>query len=159
MDNEPRPHLLPTRPATLALIAFAAGVCGWVVVRSYYSDLPALPWIPSVILWSLTVVEFVLARTTTRRISRREFIEPLAIARFAALAKASSILGAAYAGFFAGFAIWLFRYLEGVDAAQRDMWRCGVAVVVGVLLTGAALLLERACRIPPSGQDSTERDK
>jgi hypothetical protein len=82
-------------------------------------------------------------------------IMPIIVARYAALAKASSlaavIAGGIWTGLFA-FAIvnrGIFKY------AARDAWVSGAGVVASLLLAAAALFLERTCRVrhPPEHRD------
>ena len=70
--------------------------------RHWYFELPALPVLPALTLLALAIVEFVLAQQTRARIERkpgRPPVEPLAVARYVVLAKASSLAGAIFAGF------------------------------------------------------------
>lgn len=154
--TEPQPHLLPTRGTTLVMVALVGAALGWSFARMAYDSLPALPWFGSAALLALAVAEFALGRHTRARLERREGtepVEPLLVARYAALAKASSLAGAAYFGVFAGVGVWLLRYPSGVEAVESDLPIVGLALAAGALLVAGALFLEYACRIPPSSDD------
>ena len=61
------------------------------------------------------------------------------------LAKACALVGALVAGGYVGYALsWVGLAAE---LADQRMLRSGVAALGGLLTCGAALLLERACRV------------
>ncbi|MFD0822126.1 DUF3180 domain-containing protein [Micromonospora zhanjiangensis] len=139
----------PTRLSTLFVAAMAAAAVAWLVISGLYADIPALPWLPNVTLLGLAVLEAYAAVNTRARIDRkpgREPVEPLAVARFAVLAKASSLAGSIFAGFYAGVSVWLA--VERTRAAYDDLPAAVGGLVASVALVGAALWLERACRVP-----------
>ena len=109
-----------TRPATLVVAGLAAAAVAWWMISSFYGDIPDLPWLPTVTLAALAVLEAYVAINTRQRIERRpgrEPVDPLAVARYVVLAKASSLAGAIFAGFYAGLLGW--RFLERTRAAAR----------------------------------------
>lgn len=149
--SEPTPRMTPTRPGTLALAALVACVVGWTLGRRFYGDIPRMTWFPAITLVLLAVTEGLAARTTWARIARRPGtlpVEPLVVARFAALAKASSLGGALVGGAYAGLLLWEIGQRDRLAAAAADVAETAGAVVGSLLLVAAALWLERACRIP-----------
>ena len=112
----------PTRPSTLVVAGLAAAAVAWLLISSfYYGGAPDLPWLPAVTLAGLAVLEAYAAVNTRARIERRpgrEPVDPLLVARFVVLAKASSLAGAIFAGFYAGLTGWLF--VERTNAAVGD---------------------------------------
>jgi Protein of unknown function (DUF3180) len=140
----------PTRLSTLALTAAASAVLALLLVRLAYGDLPALPVFGPVPLVLLAVFELGLARTVRQRLRGRaprgRPLHPLQVARAAVLAKASSAGGALLLGVYAG----LLTHVLSVQAeqAREDAVLSGVSMAACLLLAGAALLLERACRTP-----------
>jgi hypothetical protein len=151
--------MVPTRPGNLALWALLAGVAGWVLASRFYGDLPRLPWLPALTVAVLAVVEAVTARVTRARIDRRpgtEPVEPLVVARLAALAKASSLTGALLAGGYGGLLIWVFRQRDRLAAASGDVPTAAACVLACGLLVAAALWLENACRVPDRPDDDTD---
>jgi hypothetical protein len=146
--------LRPTRPGVLVGAIVVIALLSWALVRQFYADLPLVPWtaIPTVLL--LAIGEAYSAWMTRARIARKpgtKPVEPLAVARLAALAKASSYGGSVFAGLFAGFA------LHTVQLFTRDTPRAEFFVATGsflscVALIVAALFLEHACRIPKDPQ-------
>ncbi|BBH65109.1 membrane protein [Actinoplanes sp. OR16] len=147
--RRPDPSLRPTSISVLVVAGLAAAAVGWLVLSFSYSRLPSLPWTPALVLAVLAVAEGMLAQNTGARIQRKPGalpVEPLAVARYVALAKASSLVGALFAGFSAGLLTWLL--LEPTKAARDDIPATVGGLVAALALVGAALWLERACRVP-----------
>jgi hypothetical protein len=154
--RQPAPSLPPTRPSTLAGAFAVTVVVGWVLINRFYGDIPALPALPIVTLLLLALAEGLTARATKRRIDRRpgtDRIDPLVVARLAALAKASSLGGAIFGGLYTGVFLYVLQERARLAAASGDLPVAGGGVLACALLVGAALWLERACRIPeePNG--------
>lgn len=148
-----------TRPGVLVGIVVVVTLVTWILVRQFYSELPIMPWtaIPTALL--LAVGEAYSAWTTKARIDRKpgtKPVEPLAVARLAALAKASAYAGAGLGGVFAGFA------LHTVQLFTRETPRTEFFVATGsflafVALVCAALWLENSCRVPKDPEDQSPR--
>lgn len=153
-----RPRMGPTRPATLVVAALATGALAWLLISSFYHEIPELPWLPVVTLAALAVLEAYAAINTRGRIDRkpgRDTVNPLLVARFVVLAKASSLAGAIFAGLFAGLTGWLF--VEPTRAAAEDRPVAGAGLLASLALVAAALWLERSCRVPERHDDERER--
>jgi hypothetical protein len=153
------PSMRPTSVSVLIVAALAAAAVGWLLLSFSYSLLPRLPWSPVIVLAVLAVAEGLLAQNTSARIQRKPGtprVDPLAVARYVALAKASALVGALAAGFSAGLVAWLV--LEPTKAARDDRPTAIGGLVAAVLLVGAALWLERACRVPPDPDRTDEND-
>lgn len=147
----------PTRPAILVGIVVVVALLTLLVVRPIYSDLPVIPWtaIPTVLL--LAIGEAYTGWMTKARIDRKpdtEPVEPLAVARLAALAKASAYAGAAFAGVFAGFALHTVQLLTR-ETPRGEFFIATASFAAFVALIGAALYLEHSCRIPKSPEEKT----
>jgi len=157
--GSPHPSLRPTSASSLVVAALAAAAVGWLLISTndlFYKISP-LPWTGAGVLAVLAVAEAYLAQNTSARIQRKPGappVQPLAVARFAALAKASSLVGALSGGFSAGLLVWLL--LEPTDEAAGGVPVAGATVVAAAALIAAALWLERACRVPES--DDREGD-
>jgi Protein of unknown function (DUF3180) len=150
----PQPRLKPTNMATLLVAGFAAAALAWLTIGTWYWNIPSLPWIPAVTLLALAVFEFALAQQTRARIERkpgRPPVEPLAVARYAVLAKASSLAGAIFVGFTAAMTAWLL--IEAMGATPNEHASNGLptsilSLIASIALVVGALWLERACRVP-----------
>jgi|SRR4051812_33684820 hypothetical protein len=152
----------PTSISVLIVAGLASAALGWLLLSFSYSLLPQLPWSPVIVLAVLAVAEGLLAQNTSARIQRKPGaprVDPLAVARYVALAKASSLVGAISAGFSAGLLIWLV--LEPTKAAREDVPTAAGGLIAAAALIGAALWLERACRIPeqPDKKDENGSDR
>ncbi|GIJ28202.1 membrane protein [Micromonospora qiuiae] len=154
------PRMGPTRISTLVVTALAAAAAAWLLISSfYYNQLPPLPWLPVVTLAGLAVLEAYAAINTRGRIERRpgrDPVNPLMVARFVVLAKASALVGAIFAGFYAGLTGWLF--VQTTRAAGEDRPAALAGVLASVALVAAALWLERSCRVPERPEDEHEPD-
>jgi hypothetical protein len=154
------PSLTPTSVSALVVAALIGAALGWLLLgynQAFYRVTP-LPWTAAVVLIALAMTEGYLAQNTSVRIQRKPGaprVEPLLVARYVALAKASSLVGALTAGFSGGLLSWLV--LEPTDAARSDVPTVATTLVGAAALIGAALWLERACRVPP-GPDREDDD-
>jgi uncharacterized protein (DUF983 family) len=150
----------PTSVSVLIVAALAAAALGWLMLSIFkYSLVPLLPWSPVIVLAGLAAVEGVLAQNTSARIQRKPGtarVDPLAVARYVALAKASAVVGALWAGYSGSLLTWLVT--ETTQEAHDDRPVAIAGLIVGVLLVGAALWLERACRVPPDPDREDEND-
>ncbi|MCK2213966.1 DUF3180 domain-containing protein [Actinomadura sp. ATCC 31491] len=147
--------MTPTRPGHVVGILVVVALLTWAVVHQFYSDLPLLPWtaIPTVLL--LALGEGYSAWATKARIDRKpgtKPVEPLAVARLAALAKASAYAGAAFGGLFAGFALHTVQILDR-ETPRSEFFVAAGSFVACVVLVVAALYLEHACRVPKGPED------
>ncbi|MEO3886620.1 MULTISPECIES: DUF3180 domain-containing protein [unclassified Nonomuraea] len=145
----------PTRPGHLVGILVVVALLTWVVIRPVYSDLPLMPWtaIPTVTL--LAIGEGYTAWLTKARIERKpgtKPVEPMAVARLAALAKASAYAGAVFGGIFAGFGLHTVQLLDRETPRGEFLVATG-SLVSCVVLVCAALYLEHACRIPKEPEE------
>jgi hypothetical protein len=152
------PSMRPTSISVLIVAGLAAAALGWLLISFSYGSLPDLPWSPVIVLVVLAIAEALLAQNTSARIQRKPGAGPvdaLAVARYVALAKASSLVGAISAGFSTGLVAWLA--MEPTQAAHDDLPTAIGGLAAALALVGAALWLERACRIPER-PDSTDED-
>ena len=144
--------MTPTRLRTLALIAVLAGAGAYVFFRARYGSFPVVPWSVSVTTFGLAVAEAFWAPGVKARLEgrpRTKPILPIAVARTAAFAKASSPLGALLGGTWAGILVYVLPRRTQLAAAGEDSWRAAIGLVTALLLVVAALRLEKVCRVPP----------
>ncbi|MEV4299215.1 DUF3180 domain-containing protein [Microbispora rosea] len=146
----------PSNPGVLVGLVVVFGLLTWGLLLRFYSVVPTLPWtaIPTTLL--LAIGEAYTGWLTRARILRRpdtKPVEPLAVARLAALAKATAYVGAAFGGIFAGFVVHVLELLD-LDKPRQDALVGGGSFVACVILICAALFLEHCCRVPgePSGE-------
>ena len=146
----------PTRPGPLLAVAVICAAVAWLTVRQTFANLPPLPWTAVPALLLLTIGEVIAGRNLKARISGRRTgkpLQPIAVARMAALAKASSAAAAALGGLAAGFGIYVAGQLEK-DVPRADALAAAGTVLAAAALVAAALYLERCCRAPQPPEDS-----
>ena len=148
----------PTKPWVLLVVGAVCAVVSWAVVSAVFASLPPLPWTAAVALTLLAIAEFALGRNITARLSGRPGtrpIEPMAVPRVVALAKASSVAAAVFAGLAVGSVIYTLGSL-GKPVPRHDAIAAAATAVGALVLAAAALYLERCCRAPepPDDHDS-----
>lgn len=155
-------RLRPTRLRTLLWTAAAGVVVGWFgvpLVRQVAGAVPTIPWTSVLALVFAAAALGGIAGQTWHQLQRkRRWIDPNRAVNFLVLAKASVLVGAAVAGVYAGYGL---QYVDalGYDAPTQRVIRAGVAVVAGVLIVVAGLLLERACIVPGLGKGEEEEEE
>src|SRR5258708_27324708 len=91
----------PTKPWSLLAIAAVSAAVGWIVVKFTFSNLAPLPWTAVPALLLLAIGEYLFGRNLGPRLHGQpgaKPIQPMAVPRVVALAKASSAAGAAIGG-------------------------------------------------------------
>jgi TctA family transporter len=149
-----------TRPAILVAIVAVVAALVWGVLRLTYVSMPPLPWTALPTLLLLALGEIVTAINTRARIQRKpgtSRVEPLVVARFVALAKASAYAATVLAGVFGGFVIYLASSLDK-STPRRDFFVSVGSIVAALALVGAALFLEYTCRVPKGPDDEPDDD-
>ncbi|GII25177.1 membrane protein [Planosporangium mesophilum] len=159
-EPPPEPRMRPTSLSTLCVAALAMAAVAWLVISNFYGEMPTLPWLPPLVMLGLAAVEAVLAQTTKARIDRREGtapVNPLTVAWYVVLAKASALGGALFTGVYAGLLAWLLPQRGQLTHIGRDLPQAIAGLVGALALTLAGLWLERSCRVPPSPEDDQTR--
>jgi hypothetical protein len=145
----------PTRPWALLAVAAVCAVAAWLVARSSFASLPTLPWSAAPALAVLAAAEALSGRNLRARLQGRgrgKPFAPIAVARMAALAKASSMGAAAFGGIAAGFFGYTAGFLD-MTVPRGDAINTGITAAAAGLLVAAALYLERCCRAPSPRND------
>lgn len=142
----------PTKASTLVVAGLAMAALSWLAISRFYGDFPSIPLLPGLTLLALGGLEIVAAVNTKNRIDRRpgtEPVDPLLVARYLVLAKASSLAAALFTGLYGGLSIWLLTEQGRLAQAEDDLVPAVIGTIGGLTLVFAALFLERACRVPP----------
>jgi len=150
----------PTKPWTLLILAAICALIAWIVVRLSFPSLPPLPWTAVPALLLLAIGEFMTGRNVSARLDRKpgaKPIQPTAVPRLVALAKASSAAGACFGGLAVGFAIYTLPSLSK-PVPRHDALAATFTTVAAIALVAAALYLERCCRAsePPDDDDGDD---
>lgn len=140
----------------MALLAAVTALC-WGALRIAETRgvaLPPVTWTApaGVALLALAVVATAVALRRRLRGARRP--HPLGMARMAVLGKASAHVGPLVGGLYAGYLLVLLPALE-IESRRDRAVLSATALLAAVVLSGAGLLLERACRVD-SGRDLGE---
>lgn len=115
--------------------------------------LPQLTWTAPSGIAVLAVAVLLTALALRSRLGRPEKRpHPLAMARLAVLGKANAHVGPLVGGLYAGYLLVLLPGL-GIEPRRDRAVLCLVALLASLALSGAGLLLERLCRVPPSDAD------
>lgn len=148
------------RPSSALLVAALVGlgiVVGRLIpplVSRLGGNVPRLSWAAPLTLLLGAAIVGTLAWNTWQSLHRKhERMTSDHAIKLLALAKACVVVGALVAGVYGGFAL---AFTETFDSplGQERVVRGGAASVASLLLMVAALLLERACRLP--GDDDEE---
>lgn len=143
---------LTTTGAGALVAAAALGVAaGVLVARFVYPGLTGVPASAGLTLGLLAVVEAILAWDVRRRIRHAPGagpVQPVTFARYLALAKASALVGAASVGLWVALLVAAVIQRE-LPRYRADVLPAGACLIAALMLTIAALLLERALRVPP----------
>lgn len=140
----------PTRIGELVVEAFAAALATWLILHAVYSSLPALPRTAPFALFAGAYGEWLLATNLRARLTGKPGtrpVPPLLAVRAAALAKASSVVGAVAAGVWLGVLVFVVPALD-VAAHRRDALTAGIGLAAAVAFLVTGLRLERVCRVP-----------
>jgi hypothetical protein len=149
----------PTSARSLIAAALVALGLAYLVLRTIYNSLPAVPRLAPVSVLLIGLVELQASTAVRARLDGRPGtrpILPIAVARFAALAKASSLAGAVIGGAWAAVVIYTLPRVGELRVAGRDALTAGLGVAASAVLVVGALLLERSCRVrrPPDGRQA-----
>lgn len=143
-------------------IGLAAAFAGWslgLIALAVSGSLPAVLWILIPVLLFMVVLILVgvrVVRGWVRERSYDQFVDALTIARLLALAKALAVFGVVVAGGYVGLGLLAADRLTGTTARDRLLLALGIALC-GMLVTFAALRLERACEVPHPPKDQDEQ--
>ncbi len=143
----------PTRTRDLVIAGGLALIASYVLMRLYYlnSLSSALPRTPVISVALAALVEGQLGRAVRARLAGRpdtKPIQPIAVARFAALARASSLAAAVVIGAWTGVLAYTAPRGDQPSVAGADTITSSLGIVSGALLLAGALWLEHGCRQP-----------
>lgn len=151
----------PTRARTLIAVAAVCGLAAWLIVRASFATLPQLPWTAAPAMLVVAVAEATTGWNTLARLAGRgdtRRFSPIAVARSAALAKATSLAGAVFAGLAAGGLGYALSY-PGLPVARRDAVATGLILAAAIIMIVAALYLEHCCRAPSRSKDDDDQER
>lgn len=143
-----------TRKRDLTAAALVAAAVSYVFIRLLYRHFPPITLWTGLSLLAVAVAEWVWAATVRRRIRDGQIgvgggrLNPLAVARSVAIAKASAWVGALAAGWWTGVLAYVGPRRSDLRVAAADTPGVIVAALSALLLVVAALMLQHSCRSP-----------
>ncbi|MFL6159934.1 MAG: DUF3180 family protein [Marmoricola sp.] len=141
----------PTGPGPLAVLGVLGLFGGWaarsIAIRSG-SPVPTISWLAVVVVWFVVAVTAGTAYLTWRTVREHRLLTPQQGVARLVLGKTIDRMAAFVLGGAVGYAISNLG-VDG-DNAQRMVLRAGVAAVGAAAGVAAGLLLEHACRVPPT---------
>jgi hypothetical protein len=148
--SEPRERLRPISGGALSGWGVAGLIAGWLLHRiadAWLGTAPVVTWFQPLALLLVVLIVAGTAWATWRSVQgSSEPLEPHRAVNRLVLGRACALVGALVAGGYAGYALsWLG--IEGDPLAGQRLLRSAVAAVLGLLICGGGLLLERACRV------------
>ncbi len=161
MTGPARPTIEATTGTQVAVAAMAGGGMTWLFLGTLQRAGQSLPVLGAVAWLSVVLLAAgiaVLALRTHRAIQvRREPMEPRTAVNRLLLGK-TSVLGGAGLG--SAYLVMAVVAAAGWPAplAQSRVLHAGIAVAACLGWGLAGWFLERACRIPPDGNDDTDND-
>ena len=150
--------MTPTPLRLLAVLTIVSGLVAWAATWTLdrrSGTPPGVPWTAPAALLLLAVGLLATALALRSRLAGRPGtrpVYPFLAARMAGLAMAGSRVGAIVTGLYAGYGAYLLPDLER-EFRREHAVVAGSAVLAGLLLIGAALFLERVCRIKGPPED------
>ncbi len=149
----------PTKIAAIVALAAACAAVSWLILGLVYRALPPLPWsgVPTLIIVALAeAYSGMLLRARIHQRPGTKPVEPIAVARTAALAKASAYTAAVIGGVAGGFSLYVAGSLDK-SFPRHDALAAVGTFGAAALLAAAALYLEYCCRVPkqPDEEDDT----
>ena len=158
----------PTKIWSLAIAAIAAGVISFAIVKAVVANGGSIPVAPKNLLVSIPLIaiaELLIAIPIFRYRSqlvkfamtnqRPKRVNPFYAVRVVALAKATAISGA----LFTGFALSLVLLQATLPIIPDSVWQNGVALLESIMLTVAAVVIERFCKLPDDSDSSETLSK
>jgi hypothetical protein len=143
-------RLAPLPPSALATCSVLGLVAGWLLhpaAERLGGTAPMVSWLQGAVLFFVAAVLWGVARHTSRTRDGGERLEPHRAVNRLVLARACALVGCLVAGGYVGYAVsWLG---DPAELADQRVLRSLIAAVGGVAVVISALLLERACRVPP----------
>lgn len=129
-----------------------------ILVRRFYGAWQTISLVWSLPLWAVAALCAFLAVMVRRRREEgrvgldRSQINPMMMANFMVIGKASAWSGAILGGWFLGLAVWVLPRIATLAAAEADLPGVVSGTLGGVALAVAGVILERSCEVSPPAE-------
>lgn len=153
----------PTRGRDLAVAAAIATVAGYLAIHLLYRYFPPITLWTGLSLLAVAAGEAWWGAVVRGRIRDGRIgvgagrLDPLAVARTVAIAKASAWVGAVMLGWWLAVLVYLLPRRSELRVAAADTPGVLVAFISALALVVAALWLENCCKSPGEPQDDDAR--
>lgn len=143
-----------TRKRDLAATVLTAAVVSYLFIRLLYGDFPPITVWTGLSLFAVAVAEAVWGTSVRRRIRAGQVgvgagrLNPLAVARSVAVAKASAWVGALALGWWVGVLAYVLPRRSELRVAAADTPGVLIAAFSALLLIISALWLQHCCTSP-----------
>lgn len=143
-----------TRKRDLAAAVLAVAAVSYLFIRLLYGDFPPITVWTGLSLFAVALAEAVWGVSVRRRIRDGQVgvgagrLNPLAVARSVAVAKASAWVGALALGWWAGVLAYVLPRRTELRVAAADTPGVAVAALSALLLISSALWLQYCCTSP-----------
>ncbi|WP_394281437.1 DUF3180 domain-containing protein [Corynebacterium sp.] len=132
-----------------------------ILTWGFYGNFNAISPLASAALWIMAVVCAFLTYWVKKRRDEgligldRSQLNPMMVANFMVIGKASAWTGAIVGGGYAGMAVYVVPNASVLVAAQADLPGVLSGAIGGVALSIAGVILERACEVSPPADGET----
>lgn len=146
--------------ATIVPTVVVGAVAGVIVGVRFFSVLPPLSYFTAVTLAAVAIMCGGYGWKVKRAVEHnrvgmdRSQLHPLTVARVVALAKACTILGAAFTGGAAGLTGALAVRGQQIVAAGEELPVAIAILLTSVLLLVVGIVVEKWCEVPPGDEGS-----
>ncbi|MDO5032260.1 DUF3180 domain-containing protein [Corynebacterium sp.] len=143
--------------STGLFVAAAAAI----LTTRFYGSMIAIPATVSVSLWAVTVVcVFLTIKVRSAKEDGHGIgldssqLNPMTIAQFMLVGKASAWTGTIVGGAYAGMAVYVVPKASELVAAASDLTGVVTSALGGLAMAIAGVVLERHCEVPPPSDGS-----
>lgn len=149
-----------TRTNVTALVGAAGffAAAALILVRRFYGAWQTVSPLWSLPLWAVAALCLFLTVMVRRRREEgrvgldRSQINPMMMANFMVIGKASAWSGAILGGWFLGMAVWVLPRVGMLTAAEADLPGVVAGTLGGVALAVSGVILERSCEVSPPAE-------
>ncbi|MEX3514773.1 MULTISPECIES: DUF3180 domain-containing protein [unclassified Corynebacterium] len=153
-----------TSIGTLVGVGLFVAAAAAILTGRFYGSMLAIPATVSITLWVMTALCLGLAWKVRQAKNDdgigldRTQLNPLTIAQFMLVAKASAWTGTIVGGAYAGIACYVVPNAGRLAAASDDLTGVLASALGGLAMAIAGVVLERYCEVPPpeTGSDALE---
>jgi hypothetical protein len=146
-----------TSIAALAGIAVFITLAVFILTRGFYGSMMSIPTTVSITLWGMAILCAGLSWKVYKAKGEdshgigldRSQLNPMTIAQFMLVGKASAWTGTIVGAAYLGIALYVVPMSGQIAAAQEDLTGVVTSVIGGLAMAVSGVILERHCEVPP----------